>query len=331
MTDQELNACYENETPIIKLIHETYQKTIKDSLDINYFPSFINNKKWKCFSDYAFDEKKPNHVITFTLLPYIMDFTILSGIIREYAPKEIKKSQTINPKFIEFIRNSPFVTFSFVLENHENLFLENKEYLKSSMLLSLNQILNENIPNWTEKTPHLELYHKEIAKKTKKVIRLIEENKKIKILKNMFLITSIGSYICTQFANKTNAEIFGWFSDRDEINDVADKYSLDLFNFQFSEYLKNRKCEFVAAPASSQDNEWYHELIKIPDFITGTLADYNFETERVSHDKFIPLLRELIADNDRNIFVFKLKFNNVTGMECARVSYFKEDIPDGSH
>ena len=324
MTDLEINSLYEKETPIIKLIHETYLQSIKKSLEKNYFPKYIDNKKWKCFSDYSFDNKKPNNVITFTLLPYVIDFNILSSAIKEYAPKEIKKTQSINPKFIEFIKHSPFVTFSFILENHENLFLESKEFLKDSMLLSLNQIVNENIPNWTVETSHLEKYHKEIAKKTKKVIRLIEENKKIKILKNMFLITSIGSYLCTQFANKTNAEIMGWFSDRDEINDVADKYSIDLFNFQFCEYLKNRNCEFVAAPASSQDNEWYQELIKIPDFITGALADYSFETELVSHNKFIPLLRELIADNDRNVFVFKLKFDNVTGMKCARVKYFKE-------
>ena len=193
------------------------------------------------------------------------------------------------------------------------------------MLFTLRKIVNEDIPNWDKNRSHLKDYHSQLAKKTNELIRLVENDKKIRILKNLFLITSIGSYICTQFANRTKAEIFGWFSDRDEINDIADNFSIDLFNIQFCEYLINRNCQFVGARASSKDNEFYKEFIKIPDFITGTLADYNFQNGQVSHDKFIPMLRELVADNERNIFVFRIKFKDDTSMECARVTFHKDD------
>ena len=315
---------YEKESPIIKSIYDTYGKSIKDCLEQNYFPEFGQVTKWLCFSDYSFDQKKPNDIITFTLLLYIADIEFIASAIKHLSPKEIKNTSTINPKFINFIRESPFVTFSFVIQNHKHLFLQNRDLLKEAMLYSMNNMLDNDIHNWTKKRPKLKDYHNEIAKKVKNVIRLTENNKKIRILKNLFLTTSIGSVICTQFANRTKAEVFGWFSDRDEINEVADQFSVTLFSIQFAEHLLKWECKFAAAPARSTDDEWYNELIKIPDFVTGAIADYDFNNNQISHNKFIPLIRELISDNNRNLFILRLKFNDDSSLECARIQFNKE-------
>jgi hypothetical protein len=315
---------YERETPIVKLIYDTYQKSVKDSLEKNYFPKFGNIKKWKCFSDYSFDKNKPNDIITFTLLPYVADMQIVAKAIKFLSSEEIKKTSTVNPKFIEFIKESPFVTFSFIVQNHKHLFLPNRDLLKEAMMYSMSNLLITDIPDWILKRPYLTDYFEQIAMKVRKVIKLLENDKKIKILKNLFLTTSIGSVICTQFANRTEAEILGWFSDRDEINEVADNFSIDLFSIQFAEHLLKWDCKFAAAPAKSVDDEWYAELIKIPDFITGAIADYDLSNNQVSHKKFVPLFHDLICDNDRNIFVFRLTFNEDSSMACARVLFHKE-------
>jgi hypothetical protein len=81
----------------------------------------------------------------------------------------------------------------------------------------------------------------------------------------------------------------------------------------------------MSAPAGSQDSEWYRELVKIPDFLTGALADYDLETGDISHDKFGPLIRDLISDNGRNVFVFRLKFNKEYPVECTRLLFHKTD------
>ncbi|MEM6718540.1 MAG: hypothetical protein AAF611_04405 [Bacteroidota bacterium] len=315
---------YENDSLILKLFEETFHKSVLDNLEEYYFPKFSHHKKWNCYSDYSFDSKKANDVITFTFLPYLADPLVISEIISKLAPSEIKKTRSVNPKFLEFIKNSPFVTFSIIIEDHKNYYFENRDKLKEAMLLSLNSLLNESFPKWTKSRPHLKDYHRRLTKKTKAVIRLIERDKKIRIIKNLFLITSFGSYIATQFANKTKAEIFGWFSDRDEINDVEKNYSLDLFNIQFSEHLINENCKFVASPASSSDNEWYGEFIKIPDLITGAIADYDFMNDKVSHDKFIPIIRDLISDNKRNIFVFRLFLDNNGQINLGRLTTHKK-------
>jgi hypothetical protein len=110
--------------------------------------------------------------------------------------------------------------------------------MRAAMLHSLRSMVT-NIPGWTKGSPHLVSYHKQIEKKLREVIQLVDHRKKLKILKNLFLATSIGSYLCTEFANRTDAKMLTWFSDRDEINDVSDNFSIDLFNIQFSEYLRS--------------------------------------------------------------------------------------------
>ena len=316
---------YKEDSSVLKLFEETYNKSVLKNLDENYFPKFSQYKKWKCYSDYSFDQKKANDVITFTLLPYLTDPLIITEVIKKLAPTEIKKTRTVNPKFLEFIKNSPFVTFSIIIEDHKNYYFEDRDRLKEAMLLYLNGLVNDSLPKWAKNRPSLKDYHQKLSKKTKAVIRLINRDKKIRIIKNLFLITSFGSYIATQFANKTNAEIFGWFSDRDEINDVEKNYSIDLFGIQFSEHLINEKCQFVAAPASSSDSEWYGEFTKIPDLINGAIADYDFKNDKVSHDKFIPIIRDLISDNKRNVFVFRLFLDDDGKISLGRLTTHKKD------
>ena len=185
-------------------------------------------------------------------------------------------------------------------------------------------MLNTDIPNWSKSRPHLAPYHQQIARKIRTLRADIKRDKKIRITKNMLLITSIGSVLCTQLANRTTAEMMGWFSDRDEINDVADKLSLDLFNIQFSETLINTDCKFVVAPASSRDDEFYEEFVRVPDYITGALADYKVDTDEITHDKFAPVIRDLIADNTRNVFVFRLVFDQLVGLSCSRILFSKK-------
>ncbi len=252
---------HDNEVPVIKLIYETFQKTTKDDLELNYFNKWGHANKWACFSDYSLEGKKPNDVITFSFFPHIVDMVMLSDLIKGLAPTEIKKASKINPDFISFIRDSPFLNFSIILSNHQYVFNDNRDQLKASMLFSIDQMLG-NIPKWEKQNPHMSATHGIYITRLKEMRQLVERDKKIQLLKNMFLITSIGSILSTLICNRTNTEVFGWFSDRDGINDISKNFSINLFNSQFIQYLKNQDCKFLAAPASSADNEWYSEIIK---------------------------------------------------------------------
>lgn len=289
-------------------------------MDTYYFPFQGNNRKWVCCSDYSFDKNKPNDVITFSLIPVIGNLQILNDTINKIAPSEIKKAKTVSPLFLSLMKDSPIINFSFILENHKyHLWNDNKE-LSENINIGLDR-LTKSIQSWESVKGPLNEWHKGVIDKINEVGRTIKGKRKIRIIKNLFLITALGSCICTQIANRINMEALCWISDRDEIHDVSNYFAVDLFNIELIQHLVNPDIQFSAAKASSRDNEWYDGLIKIPDYITGVLADYSITTGSISHSKFEPIIKQLLIDNRRNTFVFKLDFKNNGQITLSRMGF----------
>ncbi|WP_233112718.1 hypothetical protein [Aggregatibacter actinomycetemcomitans] len=70
---------------------------------------------------------------------------------------------------------------------------------------------------------------------------------------------------------------------------------------------------------------WFDELVRLPDFIAGTLADYNKEENEFSHDKFIPLFEKVFTNENKNLIfnVFIGKNNNNFEMRVNRATFDK--------
>jgi hypothetical protein len=312
----------ESESPIIKAINEVYHQSTIADLEAGYFQEFGSIRKWTIFSDYSLLNDKQNDVVTFSFLPYAQDIFQLGQLIKLLAPHEIKRARSISPVFVNFLKHGAFLTFSFLISDYQYLFYNNYQDFKASLLLSLDRIF-ETIPGWDLQNPDQKENNAKIAKKIQSIRRMLEQNKKHRVLKNLFLITTIGGFLATLVANRTDSELIGWFSDRDEILDVEKLFAVDMFSISFIQYLNQpRKCRFVAAPATSTSEEWYGELVKVPDYITGVLADYNLSTQMASHEKFSSMINGVFAGNRRNIFVYRLKFHPGKFMPtCSRLLF----------
>lgn len=299
-----------NEAPILQSFYQTLLQSGIDDLETNYFSQFGHITKWACYSDYQLEGKKPNSVITFSFIPSGMDHMQLGRLIATLAPSEIKKTKTIHQGFLSFLKASPILTFSVLLENYRFLDRSTLEEFRTSLVLTLAELAEEE-QRWTAQNPHMAEENKAFARKVKRLIREVKENRKLLQLKNLLLVTSIGSLLSTLVCNRTRAELFGWFSDRDAIHDVEDRFAIELFNVLFIQKLHYfPHCQFAAAPASSRDEEFYQDLVKVPDFITGAIADYDRKTNQISHGKFSGLLRDFMADNRRNFFLYRIDFAN---------------------
>jgi hypothetical protein len=176
---------------------------------------------------------------------------------------------------------------------------------------------------WAEKNPSNKEYFKKLEKKFKAVVRLIEQGKKIYLIKDMLLICALGSFVCSFIAGQTKADLMGWFSDRDATNDVHDNVSIDLFNVFFNSGITH-KCEFAVSPSKSSSDEFYVDFTRIPDYITGTLADYDHLNDAISKDKFDSMLGGFFAGNELNNFVFNLDFRSDGSMSCNRLTFHKK-------
>lgn len=333
------------ESPMMITFHSTFEKTLQHDL-FRQLEKYRHIPEWMCISDYAISKgsDKPNRVFTFTFIPNLSFeplfpqralsplfptnsfYEFLMEAIPKFAPCEIKHTRSVSSNFIWLLNNFPVINISVVLENDKYLSLKNQEDFISIAKHDLESLSNITIPRWIHNEPEREKEYMKQKKKIDTVLRLLDHKKKVSLIKDILLIMPIGAYLSSRIANYTRAKKWCWVSDRDSINDVADHFSAMMFNIYLNEFLEDRECCFFVTPSGSNDSEWYVELTKLPDYITGTLADFNMKNNLVSHDKFIPILRDHIADNLANHYVLKLNFNRQT--MCSRLQLRKTERPD---
>lgn len=224
---------------------------------------------------------------------------------------------------MRFFKTYPLINFSFVFNKKNKIFGNNQQEQKKSLLLSLDEIKKQYI-YFKENEPENSERYGVIIKKIDNLIKDIKNNKKIKQTINMFLITLYGAYVVSEIIKDIEIEKFGWFSDRDAINDLSDMLSIDFLSFYLNGMTNGKKFDFIASPARCTDNPFYEELVRIPDYISGTLADYNMKENVISKEKFKTVLNKYMSGNDFNNFIYKIDTTDC-GTQAARLLIVPED------
>jgi hypothetical protein len=235
----------------------------------------------------------------------VEDFDKVSEYIKSIASRDIKNTRTVGEKFIEFLQLYPVINFSFILGDRQRIIGKDhtatRQFLKDTF-----QFIRQQYQEWLKNQPEQEEYYKRVDQKLKCCIQLVSNGKKIKQITDMLLVTFFGAYVSSKVIRNSEIEIFGWFSDRDSLNEVCDNFSIELFHYFFSGLTGAKPFQFAASPAGSLANPFYEELVRIPDYIAGTLADYNRETNEVSKEKFNTMLSNYMAENNHNNFIYRL-------------------------
>ncbi|WP_431244918.1 hypothetical protein ACQ9BO_12270 [Flavobacterium sp. P21] len=151
---------------LLQLLNDTFDKSTKENIKNNYLKDLRDVTKWKCFSDYCFDDKnKPNDVVTFSIFPYISDYYLVENYIKEIAKTDIKNTKIIQNNFIKFLKEYPLINFSFILKDRKHFFGETTEKRKEGVLQNLNSA-KKLYETWIANEPEKE----ESYKKTIKII-----------------------------------------------------------------------------------------------------------------------------------------------------------------
>lgn len=315
----------DSEKPILyDLLNSTFNKSTILQIENNYLFNLKGVTRWKCFSDYCLDDKsKPNDVMTFSIFPYVSDYFIVESIIMEIAKVDIKNTRTINKKYIEFLKHYPLINFSFILNERKKLFGDNGLERKNQLINEYER-LKKMYENWITNEPEKEERYLYSIKKVNSCLNDIRKNKKLNIYIDMLLISFLGAYVSHIIINKINKlEIFGWFSDRDKIMDVENSFITDMFHNNLHTLIDKKEFQFATTHAKSTSEIFYNQFVKIPDYIAGTLADYNLQDNLVSKDKFNTILTEYMADNIYNNFVFEIYMED-NEYKCSKIDFFKK-------
>jgi len=314
---------------VLGVIEQTINKSTIDDFR-KYISSLTGHTKWMICSDYCIDDKsKPNDTATFTVLPYYSDILDIQQNIAKHAPTDIKNTRSVTDEFINYQKSGLIFHFSVIFERKPNHVLGHytKDFMRLALINTI-EMLNKLVVNTP---PNKEYFEKVIVKANNLLQKMDKKSFNVKLLKQMLIINLLASYIAYIISRETKVTNIAWFSDRDAILDSYQNIVVDLFGMNHHGLCERDKIDdskigiFVGKPDNKENENkmWYDELIRLPDFITGTLSDYNFVENLVSKSKFNSMIEGCIADNN-NISILKLFFDSGL-LKCSRITVASND------
>ncbi|CAH9050034.1 hypothetical protein PSECIP111854_00453 [Pseudoalteromonas sp. CIP111854] len=309
--------------------NQTFYKSCRK--DFECFVKDHSVEKWMIFSDYAlYDKSKKNDVITFSLVPYVLEFDKYSNVLKKLAPNDLKSIRKVNSEFIDFLENAPIFTISVVLDRKRKLHIDEVEYHSKRFEMMIAQL-----EKWCLTTPEGKEHYLELIKKIKVLLQEVrKKGANLKIFRDIDILSSLAAYILFEITKLTKIETIGWFSDRDSLlsykaSKIKSPIIFDIvhhlyFLFCNSENIDSKNKLVLGVPESNDEGSvWYDPFNRVPDLFAGTLADYDIKNNKCSHEKFIPVIERLFTLSQKNLF-FNTKFSP-EGYSVSRFDWSAEE------
>ena len=286
--------------------------------DLKKFITRNQNTKFLIVSDYCLDDKfKPNKVASFTIIPYDFDLSEYTKRLQKMAPRDLKRSRKVNESFVEHISEKRIFSVSFVFENLQGLTQGATAVGKDFINPRIDNTISM-IKVWIKNQPDQKEYYKSIIKKL--IVLKANINSKspnLNLYRYVVLIPLLAGYLAYLLSKEANAEIVGWFSDRDKIVDAWNGVALDGFALNHNAFcerngLESSKTKIVMGASSASDKKlWSDEFNRIPDHLAGALASWDMSTNLCTQTKHMRLMEGCFADNDFcSIFKVNIEASN---------------------
>lgn len=270
----------------MKQIIDTFLGVL-DKTESNYFREFLSvlpdNSAWYLISDYCIDDStKFNDVITFSLLCNYDRHENIKDLINNLAPRDLKKTKNINADFLQYL-NSPYVY-------HFSLVIPKKEKLLAKLL---NKVPLDKMTEWMNKvyenSKEVGALDKDFCNGAQKRLKLIQReiqrqgyNKKL--IREILLTSSLGASIMFLLQKYSSPQKIAWISDRDAIIDKFDGFAFDNMYFWYEIAVADKtfekvKPDIIFVEPEKVGENYFDELIRLPDYITGSLASIDMENK----------------------------------------------------
>lgn len=307
---------------IIDCIDETINKS-----SINNFKNFIEaNKKymgWVIVSDYCIDDdKKYNDCLSFSIIPmeHNLFFTI-SEEIKNNITNDLKHTTKITQDTVNFLHDNPYTfCFNFIIKGINNL-IGNFSITEKQNLLrdEMNKLIaNINVEN-DSFTKYKNIYHRHFLKKTFPA-NLFAKNAFVAFLAAYLRV------LILKYDEKTVKPIT-WLPDRGKFMSSFDNIYASLHQLYYELLIEKENITWgeksvTCGLIKDDDTIFYDELIRIPDYMAGTLSSYEYETNNTDKDKHAKLIEETFANNDK---IINLVVDLTNDIQCGRLVINKTD------
>lgn len=254
-------------------------------------------KNWVISSDYSLTAlDKPYHTITFTIFPREKIPQIINEI-KTYLPTDIKKISHVNPKSLDYIKNSKLY-FSLCIRVYDIEKLCNND---------LNNSVNEALEYYKKLPIQAQKYLKDNYVVLQKFNQYIhKKNYDRKLVSSILVISKFISFLLEFLLIKESGNNPLWCQDRGPAAEFCQKIIYFFVNAKLAKLMNERNNSYlIHLPLVKPEyQKSYDAVIRVPDIITGVFAAIKQNNNHFSSDdpKFISFFDALVQNG--NIILF---------------------------
>lgn len=280
---------------ILKALFHTFDQSARSDLQ-RFIAAQSGITKWMIAADFCLhDPNRPNSTYVFSLIPYDDYPDVLMREIRDSIPKDLKKTRDVRASTVQFLREGRRFHIAFVLSSPPAVFSNGPgagsplEVARESIALELERLGRAAPPS---------------LKKLHEAVKANGFN--TELLADLYLLANLLGFVSLVLARETAVVRLGWFADRDSMTTFCDGVLWHIAARSLhglSEHFRipvPADSPTIAAPTPDvlpKDAMWYDELVRIPDYIAGILAAWDFKGNVIpDNEKYGVLAQQVIAD-----------------------------------
>ena len=257
--------------------------------------------RWGIFSDYVIgDRDRPSDTFVFTLAPLGMHLRGLFELALEKSTPDLKDVKAIPEEMHGLLNDVRFYSFCFSLKKGDRLPFDRKtiEHGMRDLVRTLRAEGGESAA---------------FAKNFSEVLSKVRANSfSAKLFSDIVFTAAIVSYLICLISRtcQVRPDRIGWFSDRDKITSAYGELVKHLIALEVpatcSENLEGWRGPVVGVNGQQTGELWCDGILRVPDYLAGTLSVLCFDRETMSTDadKFVDMLQNVMA-GQRSIRVFR--------------------------
>lgn len=304
---------------MIDLLPSLLQATVTTRLQLKqWFVRYPAGLPWSVVSDYCIgDINKGNDVFSFVVVAPHDEVDNICEYIAGAAPKDLKNSSKVPLGLVQYLTCEVPVTFSisFVMKREiallrDYLSVEAMRALVAGAISFMNDLDALDIDYHLSAIKRLEAFSRDLAHK----------GVNAKLARQIHLVAAMVATLCNMLNQAVRPRAIRWISDRDALFERHDAVVTDLaYVYYLTQAIElttpeEQKTQSLRASLATLGFEIpektgkhrFDELVRLPDYLAGTLADLNSEEMMVSMEKFDVVLNNVFVNSKNNWLVHLL-------------------------
>jgi hypothetical protein len=133
-------------------------------------------------------------------------------------------------------------------------------------------------------------------------------NANLKLVRQMVIASALAAGVSAHIADISNPSQLLWVSDRDKLVELRGGIAFDICQLLYLNQLGSDSAtqgrSYKTIFRGVAHDIALDPMVRIPDFMVGTAADYDFKERKFSHNKFAPVAERLFTGLSNHAMIY---------------------------